>query len=65
MIVTRFTLYPQMQERELYDHAADPHELHNVAGEQQHRAAEQRLCEHLLALHARTYAPRIGRVAIY
>ncbi|MBY0507234.1 MAG: sulfatase [Bryobacteraceae bacterium] len=34
---------PRKPEVELYDHQADPHEVHNLAGQSAHRGAQQRL----------------------
>lgn len=58
----RFTWYPSTDERELYDHRYDPHELVNLAGDRTVRDEEERLFLTLLTLHARTDRPSAGRI---
>lgn len=59
----RFTWYPASNERELYDHQLDPHELRNRAGDPALLAEEERLFTTLLRHHVATDNPVGGRIA--
>ncbi len=59
----RFTWYPATEERELYDHQRDPHELQNRAGDSALAADEERLFATLLRHHVATDNPVGGRIA--
>ncbi len=59
----RFTWYPNTDERELYEHPSDPHELRNLAGEPSHAGTEERLAHALLRRHLRSDNPAGGRIA--
>lgn len=59
----RFTWYPGTGERELYDHAEDPHELQNIAGPGASQGQEQAMFEQLLVAHMQTDNPAASRVA--
>ncbi len=61
----RFTWYPATNERELYDHQADPHELMNRAGHASLAKDENRLYWAMLEELARTTAPSGGRLCLW
>lgn len=61
----RFTWYPATEERELYDHLMDPHELINLAGDPSLIHEEGRLYTEVLQRHAATDNPAAGRVAMF
>jgi arylsulfatase A-like enzyme len=61
----RFTWYPVTDERELYDHQDDPHELHNRVGDTGLAEHQEKLFQTLLRLHCQTDNPHLGRVAIW
>ncbi|MBI3829066.1 MAG: sulfatase-like hydrolase/transferase [Planctomycetes bacterium] len=58
----RFTWYPALNARELYDHRADPHELRNLAGATGLADIEEQLYRALIEKVARTNEPCSGRL---
>jgi arylsulfatase A-like enzyme len=61
----RFTWYTVTGEKELYDHHADPHELHNLAGKPEHQEDETRMLQMLMDVQCRTLRPQSGRFGIW
>ncbi len=58
----RYTWYTATGERELYDHAADPHENDNLLADGRSHPEAPRLHEMLLDGVARTWSPDCGRI---
>jgi arylsulfatase A-like enzyme len=62
----RLTWYPGVEDFvELFDHANDPGECRNVAGEAQHREAQERLLALLKERLAGWYSPILARTAAW
>jgi len=61
----RFTWYTITDEKELYDHKEDPHELDNLAKDKKYRNELNTLLYQLMHLQTRTCAPRTGRIPVW
>jgi arylsulfatase A-like enzyme len=61
----RYTWYTALDQRELYDHAEDPHELRNLAGQSNVAEIEKQLHNRLLDLLARTNHFAGGRISLW
>ncbi len=61
----RYTFYTATDERELYDHTADPTELANLAADPAYAEEMERLHRALTDELTRTTLPRAGRVAVW
>jgi len=61
----RYTWYPVTDEHELYDHDADPHELHNLAADPASQSERTRLHAALANAQCRTQTPCNARYAVW